>query len=128
MSNMTGLPGRPIPNRGLAAQLCSRSPRLRAARRLHLDRYGKLIPHLFMGDVLARVGACAPALADEKAANRPEVDAILRVLELGARIGENATRDVIAVSFVDDGAAEPFFPALLPLLGPNLRAQVPPAT
>jgi hypothetical protein len=39
------------------------------------------------------------------------------------RSGDRETRNVIAMSFVSDGEAEPFFPHLKPMLGDRLRGQ-----
>lgn len=122
MAGVLRLPQRPMTNWELAAQLCSWSAELRAARRSHLDEYGKLVPHLFMADVLARVVKCQRAFSDAKASERKELDAILDVLESGARIGDQHTRNVIANGFIHTASTEPFFATLWPLLGPNLRA------
>lgn len=122
MAGVLKLPQRPMTNWELAAQLCSWSADLRASRRSHLDAYGKLVPHLFMADVLARVVSCQRAFTDAKASERKELDAILDVLESGARIGDQQTRNVIANCFIHGASTQPFFASLWPLLGPNLRA------
>lgn len=114
---------RPLSNHDLAAKLSAVSPHLCTARLLHLDRYGTLIPHVFMADVLARVGACQAAFTAEGSNERREVEAILALLELAVRHGDLETRNVISLSFIDDATSEPFFPRLWALLGPNLRAQ-----
>ena len=117
-------PGRPMSNRELAERLCASSPHLRECWRVHLERYGNLVPHFFMADVLARVGRCRAAFTDPHAAEHAELVSILAALEHGLATGDQETRNVIALSFVDDAEQEVFFPALRPLLGPRLRAQV----
>ncbi len=122
MAGVLRLPQRPITNWDLAAQLCSWSPDLLATRRTHLDTHGRLVPHLFMVDVLARVAACQSAFSDAKSRNRVELEAILDVLDSGARIGDRQTRSLIANGFLHAASTQPFFAGLWPLLGPNLRA------
>jgi hypothetical protein len=110
---------KPIHNLQLVESLCQASAVLREARRIHVKSFGALIPHVFMGDVLARVGACIPA-----ARLQGELLDILEVLERGMTAGDRETRNVIAVSFVGDGELEPFFAKLHALLGPKVRAHV----
>ncbi|HET9653168.1 MAG TPA: hypothetical protein VFP36_13295 [Usitatibacter sp.] len=117
-------PARPISNSQLAEQLCAWSPNLREALRAHHVRYGTLIPHFFMRDVLARVERCGPAFCDPGANERGELEAILAVLERGVSRGDRETRNVIALSFLDDAKEQPFFATLRPLLGPSLQAQL----
>jgi hypothetical protein len=109
-----GIAARPMSNRELADQLCESSPGLRESRRLHVERYGTLVPHFFMAEVLARVGCCHGA----------ELASILAALEQGLATGDRETRNVVALSFMDDLEQETFFNALRPLLGPHLLAQV----
>jgi hypothetical protein len=111
--------GKAVHNLQLVESLCEASPFLREARRTHVKSFGTLIPHVFMGDVLARVGACMPAVR-----NHVEMIEILEVLEHGMAAGDRETRNVIAVSFVGDGELEPFFANLHALLGPKVRAQL----
>ena len=101
------------------------SPTLREARRAHVKSFGTLIPHVFMSDVLARVGAClrdGPAIALRE--HRPELEGILAALERGMSVGDRETRNVIAVSFANDSELENFFLDLKPLLGPQISAQL----
>ena len=122
MAGVVRLPERPITNWELAAQVCSWSPDLLAARRAHLDTHGRLVPHLFMADVLARVAACQAAFDDATSRYRSELEAILDVLDAGARIGDQQTRKLIANGFIHAASTQSFFALLWPLLGPNLRA------
>ena len=117
--------GRPMGCGELMENLCLASPGLREARRVHLASYGTLIPHVFMGDVLGRVGACVVAgAAHAIASDGPELRGILDALERGMIEGDRETRNVIAISFVRDGEVELFFDDLRPLLGVVTRAQV----
>ena len=112
-------------NTQLVEHLCSDSATLREMQRQHLETFSTLIPHVFMMDVLARVGVCVSYHRDEGYQEyRSEAAKILRTLERGLAEGERETRNVIAVSFVNDGELEIFFAALRPLLGPRLLAQL----
>ena len=112
-------------NTDLVEALCTVSIPLREARRLHLALYGILIPHIFMEDVLKRVGQCLAAGGIEAAATYgTEVQGILVALERGMAQGERETRNVIAISFSRDSELELFFDELRPLMGPKLRAQL----
>jgi hypothetical protein len=112
--------GKPMNNLELVDLLCSASAAIREARRAHVACFGALIPHVFMGDVLRRMGACVATGAARR--DCAEIEGVLRALERGIATGDRETRDVIAISFVRDGAREPFFERLRPLLGPGLRA------
>ena len=114
---------RVMTNGDLVGLLCSRSVALREARRLHLRNFGSLVPHVFMSNVLARVGHCLAPEPGERA-RVEEVQAILEILERGLAEGEQSTRDVIKLSFMNDGEIEKFFEALEPLLGPQLRKEL----
>jgi len=114
-----------VTNLDLAGQLCSVSTPLREARRLHERNFGTFVPHLFMTEVLARVGHCLspePGVADR--GHRAEVEGILEVLERALGEGERETRNVVSLSFVSDAELEPFFTALRPLLGPLLQREL----
>ena len=116
---------RPLDNIELVEGLCEASVPLRDARRLHLDAYGTLIPHVFMAEVLRRIGQCLSSGAKHAlAAHGPEMEGILRMLELGMTEGDRETRNVIAISFSRDSEMELFFDELVPLLGPRTRAQL----
>ena len=117
--------GKPMSNTQLVEHLCSDSATLSEARRQHIENFEVLIPHVFMTDVLARVGACLADNRDDSfREHRNEAAKILQTLERGLAEGERETRNVIAVSFVNDGELEGFFNMLRPLLGPRLLAQL----
>lgn len=104
-------------NADLIGHVCDGSQALRESRRKHVETFGTLIPHIFMTDVLARVGLCVRS-------DRAEAASILAALERGLAEGERETRNVIAVSFVNDSELEIFFEELKPLLGPRLLGQL----
>lgn len=113
-------------NRELAESLCAVSPVLSEARRAHVAAFGTLVPHVFMGEVLARVGSCMGASrAAASGAGGLEVRCILSGLEEGMASGDRETRNVIAISFASPVEVESFFGALAPLLGPRIRALLP---
>jgi hypothetical protein len=116
---------RPMNNRELVDLLCADSSTLREARRRHLEKFGALIPHVFMGEVLEYVGTCVYGVPPgaQAWATQPELAAILDTLERGMLDGDREARNVIALSFVRDAESEHFSAALRPLLGRLLRAQ-----
>jgi hypothetical protein len=117
--------GRPMSCGELVEGLCSASVPLREARRVHLEAYGTLIPHVFMGDVLRRLGTCFVAGgAHALASDGDEVRGIFAALERGMVEGDRETRNVISISFVRDGEVELFFDDVFPLFGPTMRQQV----
>lgn len=117
--------GKPMNNLQLVESLCAVSPTLSEARRVHIQHFGTLIPHVFMGTVLARVGVCvAMGSVHARAQHRQELESILAALELGMREGDRETRNVISVSFVHDAEIELFFDDLKSWLGPKTRGQV----
>src|SRR5512138_1992646 len=92
--------GKPLNCAELVDTLCEASVPLREARRAHLDAYGTLIPHVFMGAVLARVGQCFVVGARHAmAANGEEMAGIFRALESGMEEGDREVRNVVAISF-----------------------------
>ena len=105
--------------------LCSVSIALREARRVHLRRYGTLLPHVFMAEVLRRIGACLASHAMNGATDHAnEMRGILEAIESGMSDGDRETRNVIALSFARDSEVELFFQQLLPMMGPHTRAQI----
>ena len=117
--------GKALNNLELADNLCAVSQALREARRMHVRQFGALIPHLFMGDVLARAGACvALGTAHALREHRREIEEIIAAIEQGLARGDRETRNVIAVSFVNDAELEQFFDELRPFLGARALAQL----
>ena len=116
-------PDRIIGNAALAARLCVASIELCATHARHVAKNGILIPHAFMGEVLARAGACLAAGTAN--AGRAELVDILATLESAMAGGDRETCSAIGISFVWDAQGEPFFAALRPMLGPRLGALVP---
>jgi ribosomal protein S12 methylthiotransferase accessory factor YcaO len=124
---MSRLDGKPMSNRDLAESLCTASKALAEARSAHVTKYGTLIPHVFMSDVIERLGACMLANGRGlRTRNAAEVAAILDSLERGMASRDRETRNVVAFSFAGGAQAESFRGALEPLLGPKVRAQLAP--
>jgi len=113
-----------VGNAALAARLCVDSMDLCATHARHLAKHGILIPHEFMGEVLARAGACLAAGTANAPSPRTELADILATLESAMAGGDRETCSVIGISFVWDGQGEPFFAALRPMLGPRMGALV----
>ena len=113
---------RVVGNVQLAALLCVDSIELCATHARHVALHGNLIPHAFMGDVLARARACVLAGAFGPGQARAELERILATLEKAMEGGDRETCSVIGISFVADGRREPFFAVLEPMLGPRLTA------
>ena len=117
--------GKPTNNRELADSLCAVSAALREVRKVHVRSFGTLVPHVFMSEVLARVGSCVRARGASAAEDHgAEIAGILQSLESAMDSGDRETRNVISISFAGDAELEPFFAELEPLLGPRVRAQV----
>ena len=113
-----------VGNAALAARLCVDSIDLCAAHARHVAKHGNLVPHAFMGDVLARAGACLVPGAANAPCRRAELAGILATLESAMAGGDRETCSVIGISFVWDGQGGPFFAALRPMLGPRMGALV----
>ena len=113
-----------VGNAALAARLCVDSVDLCAAHARHVARHGNLVPHAFMGEVLAWAGACIVAGSANALHRRAELAGILATLESAMAGGDHETCSVICISFVWDAQGEPFFAALRPMLGPRLGALV----
>jgi hypothetical protein len=117
--------GKPMNNLELVERLCAVSERLADLRRLHVRNLGSLMPHVFMGDVLTHVRHCLTAeTARERLDRRPEVEAILGVLDTAAGTAGADTRHVIVSSFLRDGERASFFPELRAHLGRKLQTLV----
>lgn len=117
--------GKPMNNLELVEKLCEASVPLREARRVHVQSFGALIPHVFMAAVLARVGKCLVMGSSHAIEHhREEIESIVAALEQGMRTGDRETRNVIAISFVSDSELELFFDELKQWLGPTTLKQV----
>ena len=117
-------PGR-LNNRELVEELCAESADLREQRRTHVHSFGTLIPHVFMGNVLAHVGRClVRGVRRDPAQPVSEVISILRTLEHGMEKGDRETRNVISISFARDAEMESFFELLRPYLGQRMKVQL----
>ena len=75
--------GKPTNNLELADSLCAVSTALSEVRRTHVKSFGTLIPHVFMGNVLAHVGTCVLAGSGKPSRQRAEIAGILELLERG---------------------------------------------
>lgn len=108
----------------LFSEIERRVPKFAAIAREHHSDNDELLAHVLMYDLLQFVGRhfCGVPKPGE-APTEEEVDSILFLLEGEVVGGDEATENAIAVSFVEDLEAEPFFTDLLDRFGPNLRAQ-----
>jgi hypothetical protein len=119
-------PAHPMTNLELVEALCAASVPLREARRVHMKAYGgSVLPEVFMGDVLKRIGHCLGSGAmNARAKHSNEIEAILAAIERGMSEGDRETRNVITNSFTRDSEVELFFDELRPFMGPHTRAQI----
>lgn len=113
---------RVVSNVELARRLCDESMALRDAHARHVSEHGNLIPHVFMGAVVARAKACAQWAGTNAESRQAELAGILAALERGMEGGDRETVAVIGISFLREAQGEGFFAALRPLLGPRLGA------
>ena len=85
----------------------------------HLRDYDAILPHVLMPSLLGFIGA---RIVGPEAPVDATVVRLLELLEAEV-VGEDPdTQNLIAVSFLENLEAEPFFGQLYPMLGPNLRA------
>jgi hypothetical protein len=100
--------------------LLQRVPDLKAVYDEHLSDNETLLPHVFMGDVTRFAIARAGRVRDREA-----LETLLDCLEEGLRLGSEATKELIIVSFVENLIGEQTaLQALKPKMGPALRAEV----
>jgi hypothetical protein len=85
----------------------------------HLRDNSELLPHVLMPSLLTFIGG---RLTEQDQSVDPKVVALLELLELEVAGDNSDTQNLIAVSFLENMEAEPFFEQLFPLLGPKLRA------
>lgn len=83
----------------------------------HMQDYGELLPHILMSDLLRFVGS----RIEQNRQATVEVVTILDALEREVSGDDADTVNTIAVSFLENLEAEPFFSKLYALLGPGLR-------
>ena len=97
----------------LARDLGAAAPGLDALHREHLEDYDELLPHVFLGDVTRWLTTGAPG---------PAAASVLAVLERHWTAGDEAVRNAIAVSFLEN--LEPGDAAVRAALGPGLQAEL----
>ena len=109
----------------LFAEVATRAPSFNFFVEEHLRDHDGLLPHLLMSDLLRFVGSHYVPLSHTQAVppTAAEVREILAILDREVVGGDPATENAIAVSFVENLEAEPFFAPLLGAFGPNLRRQ-----
>jgi hypothetical protein len=102
------------------------APGFRRVREEHMRDNDALLVHVLMSDLLRYVGSyftgASTVRAQPPTAN--EVKAVLQVLDGAIAAGNADVENAIAVSFIEDIEAEPFFGRVSPMLGPNLRAEL----
>ena len=103
--------------------LSAASPTIALARLSHVRSFGFLVHHVFLGEVLGRIGECLGSRA--RPGDAAEVQALVAAMERGIESGDPETRDLVALCFVRDGARQPFFDRLKPFIGPKLRGCLP---
>ena len=110
--------------RELFEQVEVASPSFRAVARQHLSDNRELLPHVLMADLLRHVGAFFESSHSASSPSEAEVKAIMALLDSSLAEGGGETANIIAVSFLENIDAEPFFTRLKPFLGLALRREL----
>jgi hypothetical protein len=111
--------------------LVSSIPELQPLLSEHLADNNQLLPHVFMGDVTRFVITTCQQSQElrRRATSASGLEAIIRritsILEEALTSGPEATKELVAVSFVENLAGEDAtIGALEPFLGPALKAEI----
>ena len=110
----------------LFAQIVEAAPGFRSTVEEHLAGNDELLPHVLMGDCgrfVASYFTGAQTIASGPTDER-ELQSVLSVLDRAMIEGDEATQNVVAVSFVEDLSLQPHYPELYPFLGANIRAEI----
>jgi hypothetical protein len=110
----------------LFAQIVEAAPGFRSTVEEHLADYDELLPHVLMADcsrLVASYFTGAPTIASGPP-NERELQSVLSVLDRAMIEGDEATQNALAVSFVEHLWLQPYYPALYPFLGANIRAEI----
>ena len=117
--------GKAINRLELVELLSTASASVAATRRTHVHSFGFLVPHVFVSEVLARIGACLGVGAEALPGDHAEVHALVAAMERGMHRGDPETKDLVKRSFLQESARQPFFERLKPFIGPKLEACLP---
>lgn len=112
--------GKALNRLDLIERLSAVSPALALKQRSHVRSFGFLVHHVFLADVLSRIGDCLGPAA--QVGDDAEARALLATVERGIERGDAETKDLLAQCFEQESGQQPFFEALKPLAGPRLHA------
>jgi hypothetical protein len=100
-------------------------PSFQAITAEHMKNNGELLSHLLLADLLRFVGSGLGTPCNLPAAppSREAIQGILSLLDRAFIAGDEETRGVISLSFIENIETEPFYSELLPLLGAALRGE-----
>jgi len=106
----------------LISRLTAGSPETRALMAEHIDTFGEVIPHVFLGEV----SRFLEELDDQTRAGNREAESllmsVLSILETGFRDGNEDVQNMIGVSFLENVMERAIAsPAFRLRLGPLLR-------
>lgn len=108
--------------------LVSAVPELRPALSNHLADNDELLPHAFMADVTRFTVIMCHAMSKEgesRATAEVFIRRIMRFLEVALASGSEPTKELIAVSFIENLWGEDIaISAVAPFFGPALRAEM----
>jgi hypothetical protein len=112
--------GKAINRLELVELLSAASPALALKQRSHARSFGCIVPHVFLAEVLSRIGDCLGPAA--QFGDHAEAEALLAAVERAIERGDRETKELVARCFARESCHQPFFGELKPLAGPRLRA------
>lgn len=114
-----------IDSESFAKELAGDDANVAALLADHLNEYGELLTHVFMGDVSRYVAHLYRDRQRGTQTSRDALQAILAKIEHAARFGDEDVKELVSVSFlenlVSECAEDPSFRALL---GPSLKREL----
>ena len=110
----------------LFSQVIDACPAWRVQTDEHLLDNDEILPNVLMSDLGRLVAGYFTGSTNLEIGppTETELRAILAILDAALAIGDEATANTVAVSFVEHLWGEPYYEELLPYLGLNTRAEI----